>query len=171
MNAVKKVPSLRSMRRVAPAPDERSARDTIPDATRSGRVTGQRATLPQIERRKRILVVDDSATALMLQTMILSSLPCEIVTAVDGAEAVELASRESFDLVVMDMIMPKMDGLEACRRLRDASNTKSLPIILVTTRAEPHDVRAGYENGCTDYVTKPVDRTELLTKARSYLGA
>jgi CheY-like chemotaxis protein len=68
------------------------------------------------------------------------------------------------------MMMPKMDGLETCRRLRSDPATRDIPIIMVTTRGEPASVEAGYTNGCSDYVTKPIDRVELLSKISSLLG-
>jgi DNA-binding response OmpR family regulator len=112
--------------------------------------------------------VDDSATSLMLETMILSEGPYELLTATDGEQAVEIAERERPDLILMDMVMPRMNGLDACRQLRRSQVGHTIPVILVTTRGEPGHVRAGYEHGCTDYVTKPIDRAELLAKVRAY---
>ena len=107
----------------------------------------------------------------MLVTMMLSDEPYDLVTASDGAQAVEAAERERPDLILMDMVMPRMTGLEACRAIRTSRFGKAIPVILVTTRGEPAHVRAGYEHGCTDYVTKPIDRSELLAKVRAYAGA
>jgi CheY-like chemotaxis protein len=125
---------------------------------------------PSTALRKKILLVDDSATSLMLQTMILSSEPYDLVTATNGKHALDVAEREKPDLILMDMVMPQMGGLEACRAIRTSRFGKNIPVILVTTRGEPMHVRAAYEHGCTDYVTKPIDRAELLAKVRAYLG-
>lgn len=120
--------------------------------------------------RKKILVVDDSRTALMVELMALRSGPFEIVTAGDGEEAIAKVRAERPDLVLLDLVMPRMDGLEACRRLREDPSTRTTPIIMVTTRGEMDSIEAGYASGCSDYVTKPIDRTELLAKVNSLLG-
>jgi CheY-like chemotaxis protein len=119
--------------------------------------------------RKRILVVDDSKTALMMTSMIVNKGAYEVVTAVDGEDGVAKAQAERPDLILMDVMMPKMDGFEACRRLRADEGTRDIPIIIVSTRGEMGNVEVGYEAGCSDYVTKPVNSVELLAKIRNYL--
>jgi CheY-like chemotaxis protein len=119
---------------------------------------------------KKILLVDDSNTILMMEKMILKKGPYVMVTASNGEEAVAKAEAEKPDLILMDVVMPKMDGFEAVRRIRASAATAAIPIIMVTTRGEEGNVEAGYSAGCTDYVTKPIDGTELLSKLRSYLG-
>jgi CheY-like chemotaxis protein len=124
-----------------------------------------------MEARKKILVVDDSRTILMMQAMILRKGPYDVLVANDGAEAVEKAVSERPDLILMDVVMPRMTGFEACRELRTREETRAIPIILVTTRGEGENVEAGYASGCSDYVTKPIDGAELLAKVRDQLGA
>jgi DNA-binding response OmpR family regulator len=119
--------------------------------------------------RKKILLVDDSSTVLLLHRMMLSHCGYELLTARDGQEALDKAATEHPDLIFLDVIMPRMDGFQACRALRSRAETKNVPIILVTTRGEPHYVRQGFESGCTDYITKPFDGEELLAKVRSHL--
>ena len=119
---------------------------------------------------KRILLVDDSKTALMMEQMLLEDEPYELSIAMDGEEAVEKALADLPDLILMDVVMPKMTGFEAVERLRQEESTKQIPIIMVTTRGEAENVEKGYATGCTDYVTKPIDGVELLTKIRTYLG-
>jgi DNA-binding response OmpR family regulator len=119
--------------------------------------------------RKRILVVDDSRTAQMMTTMIINKGSYDVLTASDGEEGVQKATLEKPDLILMDVMMPKMDGFEACRRLRSQEATKNIPVIIVTTRGEAVNVEIGYEVGCTDYVTKPINSAELLAKIRNYL--
>lgn len=119
--------------------------------------------------RKKILLVDDSSTVLLLHRMMLSHCGYELLTAKDGQEALEKASTERPDLIFLDILMPRMDGFQACRALRSRPETKTVPIILVTTRGEPHYVRQGFESGCTDYITKPFDGEELLAKVRGHL--
>ena len=120
--------------------------------------------------RKKILVVDDSATSIMWQSMILKSGPYDVLTAKDGQAGVELALAELPDLVLMDVVMPKMNGFEACAALRGAASMRDVPIIMVTTRSEMASVEKAFESGCNEYITKPIDRTELLAKVKSYLG-
>jgi len=120
--------------------------------------------------RKKVLLVDDSSTTLLLERLILSHSPYDIVTAKDGVEAVEKAGSERPDLIVMDLVMPHMDGFEACHRIRANAATRNIPIIVVTTRGEPQNREAGFANGCNDFVTKPLNSVELLSKLRNFLG-
>jgi len=120
--------------------------------------------------RKRILVVDDSKTAAMMTSMILGKGAYEVMVAADGEEGVRMALAEHPDLIVMDVMMPRMDGFEACRRLRSTAATSTIPIIMVTTRGEPVNVEAGYDSGCSDYVTKPINSVELLAKVRHHMA-
>jgi DNA-binding response OmpR family regulator len=121
--------------------------------------------------KKKILVVDDSRTALFMVTTILRKERYELVTASDGEQALEVAAAEMPDLILMDVIMPRKTGFEACRELKRREDTKGIPIILVTTRGEGENVEAGFQSGCNDYVTKPINAQELLTKVRDHMGA
>jgi DNA-binding response OmpR family regulator len=120
--------------------------------------------------RKKILVVDDSATIVMMVRMVLGRDRYQVITAGDGVEGVAKARAERPDLVLMDVVMPRMSGFEACRELRAHADTSEIPIILVTTRGEPESVEKGFESGCSDYVTKPINGLELLSKVQSCLG-
>ena len=120
--------------------------------------------------RKKILLVDDSATSLMMEKMILKAEPFELVVARDGQQAVDVAAAEHPDLILLDVVMPGMDGFEACRRLRASDATRTTPIIMVTTRGEEKQMEIGFESGCTDYVTKPINGLELLAKVRNCLA-
>jgi DNA-binding response OmpR family regulator len=120
--------------------------------------------------KKKILVVDDSKVASMTTCMILAS-RYECVTAENGAIGVEMASTENPDLILMDVVMPTMDGFEACRKIRIRAETNGIPIIMATTRGEAINVETGYECGCNDYVTKPIDKVELLEKIENLTGA
>jgi CheY-like chemotaxis protein len=119
--------------------------------------------------KKRILLVDDSNTVLLMERMLLDKSAYELSTAADGAEAVRKATAEKPDLILMDVVMPRMNGFEACRALREQEQTQDIPIILVTTRGEAQNVEAGYESGCSDYITKPINGAELMSKLRHYL--
>jgi CheY-like chemotaxis protein len=122
-------------------------------------------------QKKKILVVDDSKTALLVESMVLRKGPYELVTASDGVEAVEKAITERPDLILMDVMMPRMGGFEACQALRQREDTQAIPIIMVTTRGEAANVETGFVSGCSDYVTKPINAVELLAKVRDHLGA
>ena len=116
-------------------------------------------------RPKKILIVDDSKVAAMTQQLILRSLRgCEVITAEDGIKGVEKAVAEQPDLILMDVVMPRMNGFEACRLIRGHEATESIPIIMVTTRSESTHVDEGFASGCNDYIFKPIDTAQLLEK-------
>lgn len=119
--------------------------------------------------RKKVLLVDDSSTVLLMERALLSR-SYEVISAADGQEGVEKALAEKPDLILMDVVMPRMSGIEAIRRLRSDPGTRHIPIIMVTTRGELKSVENGYESGCNDYVTKPFSAVELLAKVKSCLG-
>jgi CheY-like chemotaxis protein len=120
--------------------------------------------------KKKILLVDDSTTALMIEQMLLGSSAYDLVTARDGREAVLKATSELPDLILMDVVMPHMTGIEACVQIRAQPSTRAIPIILVTTRGESENVEKGFASGCNDYVTKPINGLELLSKLKNQLG-
>jgi DNA-binding response OmpR family regulator len=122
------------------------------------------------EVRKKILLVDDSTTTHMWIKMILSKSEYDLLSARDGVEGVSMALAERPDLILMDVVMPRMDGFEATRTLRARASTLRTPIVMVTTRSEARNVETGYESGCNDYITKPIDGAELMVKVRSLLG-
>ena len=120
--------------------------------------------------KKKVLLVDDSNTVLMMEKMILAKGPYQIVTARDGREAIEKARSEQPDVVLLDVVMPNLDGLAACAAIRQQPETAHIPIVMVTTRGEEANVEMAFRNGCTDYVTKPINGIELLTKLNNILG-
>ena len=120
--------------------------------------------------KKKILLVDDSSTVILMEKMILSKGPYEIVTARDGVEGVAKAKSEKPDVILLDVMMPNLDGLSACAAIRNDEATSHIPIIMVTTRGEEQNMETAFRNGCTDYVTKPINGLELLTKLNNILG-
>jgi len=120
--------------------------------------------------KRKVLLVDDSTTVLMMEKMILAKGPFEIVTARDGVEAVAKARSEQPDVILLDVMMPNLDGLSACAKIRAGADTAHIPIIMVTTRGEEDNIETAFRNGCTDYVTKPINGLELLTKLQNILG-
>jgi DNA-binding response OmpR family regulator len=119
---------------------------------------------------KKILLVDDSNTVLLMERMILSNARYELCTARNGREGVELARSLRPDLILLDVMMPEMNGLDALSLIRSDAVTHDIPVIMVTTRSEATSMETGFARGCNDYVTKPVHSTELLTKVRNLLG-
>ena len=113
-----------------------------------------------------ILAVDDIATNIMLLKAVLSRAKYKIVTASGGNEALEKAAKESPDLILLDLMMPKIDGLQACMRIREFSN---VPIIMLTARSEDTDKIIGFECGADDYITKPFNILELKARVRALL--
>lgn len=119
---------------------------------------------------RRILIVDDSRTALMMNEMILKRAKCEVATAKDGREAVQRAVEFRPDLILMDIMMPNMNGFEAVRAIRATPGLAEVPIIMVTTRGEAENAERGYTCGANEYITKPVDPAELLAKIDDLLS-
>ena len=124
-----------------------------------------------MELMKTILCADDSLTALTMHQMILKSHGYRVVTAQDGFEAVTKANSEQPDLILMDVVMLRMTGFEAVKQIRTDDATKGIPVIMVTTRAEPRVIETCFQAGCNDYVNKPVDGAVLLSKVRALVGA
>jgi class 3 adenylate cyclase len=117
----------------------------------------------------RILIVDDNPTNVkVIQTRLVAE-GYDVVTAADGEEGLAAARRDTPDLILLDVMMPKLDGLEVCRRLRADPAFPFTPIILVTAMGDPKDVIAGLEAGGDEYLTKPVDHAALAARVRSML--
>ena len=114
----------------------------------------------------KILVVDDEKTLVKGMKFNLENEGYQVECAYDGAAAVELARNEKFDLLILDVMMPEMDGLEACMRIREFSN---VPIIMLTAKSEHADKLMGFECGADDYLTKPFNILELKARVRALL--
>jgi PleD family two-component response regulator len=121
------------------------------------------------ELKAKILIVDDSTTMLIMEELLLRS-KYEVLKANGGAQALRVAAEQRPDLILLDIVMPDLDGLETCRLLRAIDATKSTPIIMVTTRGEEKTMRAAYANGATDFVTKPINQKDLLGKIATCLA-
>ena len=112
----------------------------------------------------KILVVDDEKLLVKGIKFNLENDGYEVVTGCDGMEAVELAASESPDLIVLDLMMPRLDGLEACTKIREFSQ---VPIIMLTAKSEDMDKLLGFEHGADDYLTKPFNILELKARIRA----
>jgi two-component system alkaline phosphatase synthesis response regulator PhoP len=119
--------------------------------------------------RKRILVVDDEIYIVHILEFSLTMEGYTVLTASDGEEALKMIEQERPDLVVLDIMMPKLDGYEVCRRLRQDDQFGTLPVILLSAKGRPVDREAGLHAGADDYIAKPFSPRKLLEKIRTLL--
>jgi twitching motility two-component system response regulator PilH len=118
----------------------------------------------------KVLVVDDSWTDLTLMASPLREGGFEVITAVDGDEAVEKVLTEQPQCVLLDIVLPRQNGFQVCRRLKQMDQSRHIPIILVSGKNTPLDVRWGLQQGADLYITKPFSKEELLSSVRSLTG-
>lgn len=118
---------------------------------------------------RKILVVDDEAVLVETIAYNLEQAGYQVITASDGASALEAAKRENPDVIILDVMLPEVDGLEVCRQLRKETSTSTTPIMMLTARGDEIDKVVGLEVGADDYVTKPFGRRELLARVRALL--
>ena len=121
------------------------------------------------DTRTRILVVDDEPDTLLPLTQALEADNYAVVGAVDGAEALVKVSNETPDLILLDLMLPKLNGYEVCMRLKEDPATRQIPIIMLSAKGEIKDKVLGIEIGADDYVTKPFDLLELKARIRALL--
>ena len=119
----------------------------------------------------RILIVDDSPSQLMGIRRIVEKLGHDALTAEDGAAGVEAAKREIPDLILMDVVMPNLNGFQATRSITREATTRHIPVILVTTKDQDTDRVWGMRQGAKAYITKPFSESELSELIAQYLGA
>jgi two-component system alkaline phosphatase synthesis response regulator PhoP len=121
------------------------------------------------EKTPVVLVVDDNQQNLELLQAYLEDMDCETVPAMDGPEALEVISRGAPDLILLDIMMPKMSGFEVCKRLKNDPKTSDIPVIMVTALNEFGDIERGIDSGTDDFISKPVNKLELLTRVKTML--
>ena len=117
----------------------------------------------------KILVVDDNAQNLELLVAYLDSLNCRVITAENGIEAIEKVRDEKCDLILLNIMKPRMSGFEVCLKLKSDPGTRDIPILMVTALNELGDMERAVESGTDDFLSKPFNRLELLTRVRSLL--
>jgi two-component system, OmpR family, alkaline phosphatase synthesis response regulator PhoP len=118
----------------------------------------------------KILVVDDEVYILHILDFSLGAEGFEVITANNGELAIEKAKQEKPDLIVLDIMMPVVDGYETCRRLKRESETKNIPVVLLTAKGRDVDKRLGYEVGAVDYIVKPFSPNRLIERIQEILG-
>jgi two-component system alkaline phosphatase synthesis response regulator PhoP len=118
----------------------------------------------------KILVVDDEIYIVHILDFSLGMEGYEVVTALDGEQAVEKARAEKPDLIVLDIMMPKLDGYETCKILKGDAATRDIPVILLSAKGRNVDQKIGFEVGADDYITKPFSPRKLVERINSILG-
>src|SRR3954462_11143828 len=116
-----------------------------------------------------VMIVDDNPQNVELLAAFLESLPVKIVTAIDGVDALEKVQQHNPDLILLDIMMPRMSGFQVCRKLKGDQKTRDIQILMVTALNELGDSEQASECGTDDFVSKPVNKLELLTRVKSLL--
>jgi two-component system, OmpR family, alkaline phosphatase synthesis response regulator PhoP len=116
-----------------------------------------------------ILVVDDNRENLELLEAYLEDIDCKTIAAYDGPEALEIVKKDNPDLILLDIMMPKMSGFEVCRRVKNDPSTAHIPIIMVTALNEFGDMQRAVDCGTDDFVSKPVNKLEMITRVKTML--
>jgi two-component system, OmpR family, alkaline phosphatase synthesis response regulator PhoP len=116
-----------------------------------------------------VLIVDDNPQNVELLQAFLESLPVKIATAVDGLDALQKVSEHQPDLILLDIMMPQMSGFQVCRRIKGDPKTRDIQVLMVTALNELGDIEQANECGTDDFVSKPVNKIELLTRVKSLL--
>ena len=116
-----------------------------------------------------VLVVDDDEPSLELLQAYLEDVDCETIPAQDGVEALQIIAGKTPDLVLLDVMMPKMSGFEVCKRIKNDPKTSDIPVIMVTALNEFGDIERGIDSGTDDFISKPVNKLELVTRVKTML--
>lgn len=123
-----------------------------------------------VKQRYSILVADDISENIDLMEAYLASLDVDLITATNGQEALELCIQHNPDLILLDVMMPGMTGIQVCEKLREREGFRFTPIVMVTSLSEVTDKVSAIESGATDFLTKPVNRIELITRVKALLS-
>ena len=121
-------------------------------------------------KKGKVLVVDDEVNITQILEFSIGAEGFDVMTAQNGEEAIEKARREQPDLIILDIMMPKIDGYEACRILKANPLTKNIPVVLLTAKGRDIDKRLGMEVGATDYIVKPFSPNKLIERINQLLS-
>lgn len=120
-----------------------------------------------MKSRFKVLIADDNPANVELLEAFLSEIDCEIATAVDGMDAMEKVDSFQPDVILLDVMMPKLNGFEVCRKIKERPDTKRIMILMVTALNELGDIERAISAGTNDFLSKPVHKLELLTRVRN----
>jgi len=120
--------------------------------------------------KKKILIIDDEPDIIEFCQMALEANGYEVLSALSGESGLEIIASTPPDLILLDIMMPGMDGFEVCKRLKGSDDTKDIPVFMVSAKALELDLQRGHEVGCDDYVVKPFEMKALLEKICSNLN-
>ena len=121
------------------------------------------------ERKSRILIADDNPTNVELLEVYLSDVPCDLAIAVDGRDTLEKVTAFQPDLILLDIMMPKLSGFEVCKKLKSDAATKGIMILMVTALNELGDIERAVNAGTDDFLSKPVNKLELVKRVENML--
>jgi len=130
---------------------------------------GEEPVAPESVAGMRVLLVDDNLQNLELLQAYLEDLGCRIAVATDGQAAIDTALADAPDIILLDIMMPRVSGFQACQKIKRDPRTRHIPVIMVTALNEVGDVERAVDCGADDFLTKPVQKIELLTRVRSLL--
>ncbi|MFQ6044331.1 MAG: response regulator, partial [Candidatus Poribacteria bacterium] len=122
-----------------------------------------------MEEKPLVFIVDDVAKNLQVLGTVLKEQSYRIAFATNGRQALENLKNIQPDLILLDVMMPEMDGYQVCQRLKEDDRTKEIPVIFLTAKTETEDIVKGFDLGAVDYVTKPFNSVELLARVRTHL--
>ncbi len=122
-----------------------------------------------IEKQYKILVVDDISINVVVLTKILEIKGYIVIGANNGKTAIDIAEKEDIDLILLDVMMPEMNGFEVCRKLKEIQKTKDIPVIFLTAKIGMDDIKEGFSSGGVDYISKPFNNQELLSRIKTHL--
>jgi twitching motility two-component system response regulator PilH len=144
----------------------------IKNIFRKGRDQTVESDVPvRSQSNARVLVVDDSPTEIHIFKKILEKQGYQILVAKDGQEGVDIAKQELPDIIVMDVVMPVLNGFQATRQIKNNESTANIPVIMVTTKGQQTDKNWGMRQGATEYLVKPVAPADLINKIRALIDA
>jgi len=121
-------------------------------------------------KNSKILIIDDNNLNLRMIELILQNRNYAVITSLTGREGLKIARAEKPDLILLDIMMPEMDGFEVCENLKSSKETQDIPVIFLTSKTDTEGIVRGFELGAADYVTRPFNRTELLARLKTHLS-
>ena len=120
--------------------------------------------------KKKVLIVDDDPIIIEVLSVRLKMTGFEVLSAANGKEGLEKANREHPDLIILDVIMPEMNGFETCRHLKEDPKTKDIPVIMLTSLSKEKDLEKGLEKGADCFITKPFNSADLMFEIKTAMG-